>query len=382
MNNIELKRRIRQNHDKPGDQQDVLELPVMKGKVLGVDVYRGFARLCDLSTISAADIFDQKTNPLGTQRDLSPKHAKDAYSYVKNREFAFWPEVFLCIRNSDVFIFEKSKSSEIFGVLKIFTKIIINSKKISISRVDGNHRLHYAGGNHSGFPPITKEVSFCIAYNLKQEEEILLFRDINDNQRRMNTSHLDNIESRLTPKEIQKIQDPTLYIAKKLGEDQNSSLFDKIYEGGKKPGYFSIPLRSLKTGIQYMLSQPSKLTELPNIDVQYAVIRNYFSAVKQWIPQAWVDPNKYLILRGAGLWAICFIGATVIDKTLSSGKYEPSDMLKVLKSGASWNWSRTGDFAGYSGRGGATKIRDQVVSEFKDDTGVSIKDLAEKILKS
>jgi DGQHR domain-containing protein len=382
MKKLPLKRRAHQNKNISIDQQDPLELPVMKGKVLGVDVYRGFAKLCDLSNISAADVFDQKTNPLGTQRDLSPKHARDAYSYVKNREFAFWPEVFLSIRNSDVFLFEKSNDTETCGTLKIFTKIVSKSKNISISRVDGNHRLHYAGGNHSGFPPITKEVSFCLAYNLKLEEEIALFRDINDNQRRMNTSHLDNIESRLTPKEIQKIQDPTLFIAKKLGEDHNSSLFDKIYEGGKKAGYFSIPLRSLKTGIQYMLSQPSKLTELPSVDVQYAVIRNYFAAVKQWIPQAWHDPNKYLVLRGAGLWAICFIGATVIDKTLSSGKFEPSDMLKVLKSGASWNWSRTGDFAGYSGRGGATKIRDQVVSEFKDDTGVSIKDLAEKILKS
>ena len=55
-------------------------------------------------------------------------------------------------------------------------------------------------------------------------------------------------------------------------------------------------------------------------------------------------------------------------------------MLYVLKSGADWDWSRNGDFVGYSGRGGAVKIRDLVVSEFKDDTGVSIKDLANKIL--
>ena len=79
-----------------------------------------------------------------------------------------------------------------------------------------------------------------------------------------------------------KRRDPSLYIAKKLGKDTDSPLFDKIFEGGKKPGYFAIPLRSLKTGIQYMLSQPSKLTELPDVDVQYAVIRNYFKAVKDW----------------------------------------------------------------------------------------------------
>ena len=360
----------------------VLEVLVLKGKVLGVDVYRGNARLCDLANISEADVFDQKLNPLGTQRDLSPKHAKEAYSYIKDRDLAFWPEVFLCVRNKGVLSFRASKTTPQTGVLKIDVKKINQSNKISISRVDGNHRLHFAGGQIAGFPSITRSVSFCIAYNLKLEEEITLFRDINNNQRRMNTSHLDNIEARLTPVELQKRRDPALYMAKKLGEDTRSSFYEKIYEGGKKPGYFAIPLRSLKTGIEYMMSQPSKLTELKDPDAQYTVIRNYFSAVKSWQPEAWNEPNQYLVLRGAGLWAICFIGATVIDRTLSSGKYSKSEMFKILKSGAKWDWSKNGVFSGYSGRGGAVKIRDMVVSEFTGESGFSIKSLAEKILQS
>jgi len=355
----------------------------LKGHVLGADVYRGYGRLCDLSNISKADIFDQKTNPLGTQRDLSPKHAKEAYEYVRNNELAFWPEVFLCVRNNDVIEFSStSTNNKKAGVLSVDFEMIQNSKEICISRVDGNHRLHYAGGNLTGFPPIEKQVSFCISVGLTRDQEIILFRDINNNQKRMNTSHLDNIESRLTPEEKQKRTDPSLYISKKLGKDKDSPLFDKIFEGGKKPGYFAIPLRSLKTGIQYMLSQPSKLTELPSVDVQYAVIKNYFSAVKAWQPDAWKDPKDYLVLRGAGLWAVCFIGATVIDKTLAAGKYTPSDMLNVLTSGLNWDWSNSGPFAGYSGRGGATKIRDEIVREFTDESGVSIKNLAEKILSS
>jgi len=363
------------------EHSDFLELLVFKGRVLGVDVYRGYARLCDLANISEADVFDQKTNPLGTQRDLSPKHAKDAYVYVREQELAFWPEVFLCVREPSVISFIELETHPNLGNLRIDLKAIENNNKISISRVDGNHRLYYAGGNFSRFPKITKEVSFCLAYNLQHEQEIILFRDINNNQRRMNTSHLDNIEARLTPIEIQKGLNPSLFISKKLGKDPESPFYEKIYEGGKKPGYFAIPLRSLKTGIQYMLSQPSKLTELPNVDVQYAVIRNYFNAVRNWQPDAWKEPNQYLVLRGAGLWAICFIGATVIDKTLSQGKYSSSDMLKILKSGSSWNWANSGDFSGYSGRGGAVRIRDLVVRDFADDSGISIKALAEIILK-
>ncbi len=120
-----------------------------------------------------------------------------------------------------------------------------------------------------------------------------------------------------------------------------------------------------------MFSQPSKLTELPDLEVQYLVIRNYLDAVKKWQPDGWSEPNRYLILRGVGLWAICFIGASVIDKALSSGKFNTKEMLSILKSGKNWDWSRNGDFTGYSGRGGAVKIRDLVVREFGDSLVVS-----------
>jgi hypothetical protein len=43
--------------------------------------------------------------------------------------------------------------------------------------------------------------------------------------------------------------------------------------------------------------------------------------------------------------------------------------------------NKSGYFAGYSGRGGAVKIRDSVVREFADDSGISMKALAEMILK-
>jgi DGQHR domain-containing protein len=380
MSAVAEKKLVRRHPEDTSGSPNKLRLLVIEGQVLGVRVYRGFGRLCDLANMSEADVFDQKENPLGTQRDLSPKHAKDAYSYVKNRDFAFWPEVFLCARNRNVISFREQAGSKGIGILTIDMETITQSDAIAISRVDGNHRLHFAGGTHSGFPSIAKEVSFCIAYDLTLQEEITLFRDINDNQRRMNTSHLDNIAARLTPEEIRKREDPPLYIAKKLGEDQQSPFFDKVYEGGRKPGYFMIPLRSLKSGIRYMLSQPTKLSALPDPDAQYRVIRNYFSAVKQWEPKSWNEPTKYLLLRGAGLWAICFIGATVVDRTLGSGKFGVSDMLAVLQSGDRWDWSKNGDFAGYSGRGGATRIRDRVVGEFPDESGISIKNLAKKIL--
>ena len=197
-----------------------IRLPVIKGKVLGVNVLRGYASLADLARVSRADIYDQKLNPTGTQRDLSPKHSRDAYQYVATHDFAFWPEVFLCVRDQSVIEISSLSKDKSFCELKIYLDSIETRKGISISRVDGNHRLHFADGRSEGFPPLDKTVSFCLAYDLSLEQEIRLFRDINNNQRRMNTSHLDKIETRLTEEERLKASNPGLYIAQRLGEDE------------------------------------------------------------------------------------------------------------------------------------------------------------------
>lgn len=268
-------------------EAEKLVLPAIRGKVLGVLVYRGYARLCDLAKISRADIYDQSKNPQGTQRDLSPAHARAAYEYVKTKDLAFWPEVFLCSRKKDVLIYTPlGYEMPDVGLLTINMSIATNPKQISISRIDGNHRLYYADGADLNYTPIEKTVSFCLAHELTREEEIQLFKDINDNQKAMNTSHLDNIEVRLTPEDQLKRRLPELYIAQKLGRDANSPLHARIFEGGKKALGIDIPLRALRTGIEYMLSRSTQLPRLEDAEAQYRVIRNYFSAVKKWQPQA------------------------------------------------------------------------------------------------
>lgn len=361
-------------------EDKTIDLDVIEGVVLGVRVLRGYAKLCDLARMSRPDIYDQKTNVTGTQRDLSPKHAREAYEYVKNHDLAYWPEVFLCVRESSVIKFSKPNQKKDVGVLTIEIEKAEKAKDICISRVDGNHRLHYADGKAEGFDPLEKKVSFCLAPDLMLEQEIALFRDINDNQMRMNTSHLDNIEIRLTPEERLKSLEPELYIANKFSKDSESPLFGIVYEGGKKPAGLSVPLRSLVSGLRYMLVRPTKLNALNDPDAQYKVIKNYFLAFKKWEPEAWEDYKNHIPLRGAGLWAVCFLGAEVIDRALAKGKFKPDDMLQILKTGRSWDWSNKGDFQGYSGRGGAVKISEIIVGELQDESGVSVKSLFKKIM--
>lgn len=320
-------------------KKDLLVIPVIKGVVLGVNVYRGYANIVDLSAISKADVYDQVENPLGTQRDLVEKHARDAYNYVKERDFAFWPEVFLCERVKNAFKFIPLDKDSVFGELHIDLDAVAKENFITISRVDGNHRLNYASGKDPKYPPIQKTVSFCMAYDLTLEQEISLFKDINDNQRKMNTNHLAKIQVRLTSEEKLKTKDPVLYIAHKLGEDVKSPLYNRINYGSKKSKQLDIQLGAIRTGIEYMLSRTKEL-QLLDVDGQYKEIRNYFSAIKKWKPVAWSNSKDYIMMRGAGLWAICFIGAYVIDRVLLNEKFSTDDMLGILNSSKKkWTWS-------------------------------------------
>jgi len=356
--------------------------PVIKGKVLGVNVYRGYMKLSELAYLSKADVYDVKNNPNGTQRDLSPKHAKEAYEYIKNSEFGFWPEVFLCVRDNSIITFN-SISDEFpeIGTLKFEVEKIINSKSVLLSRVDGNHRLHHGNNDKKGYSKIEKEISFCIAFGLTRKEEIKLFKDINKNQKAMNTSHLDGIDVRLSPEDELKRRDPELYIGKTLGTDKSSPFYERIYDGGKKPIGVDVPLRAIKTGLKYMFSKSTQLPRLDNTDAQYIVIKNYFNAVKKWIPKAWEKPKEYLALRGVGLWSICYLGSQVIDRGLINSKFDTQTFLDILNSGKEWDWSNKGDFKGYAGAQGAQEISNKIARHLKDNNQITTKDLLAKIMK-
>lgn len=365
--------------DLPARKISKLEIPVVISEVMGVRVARGFAPICDLADISKPDIYDAKHNPTGTQRDLSPKHARDAYQYVKSAGMGFFPEIFLSLRDPSVADLKVTNAARGYGMLEISASSVRRSDDIKISRLDGNHRLHLADGHEEGYPRLDTPVSFCLALGLTLDEEIKLFRDINNNQRRMNTSHLDNISLRLTTEQVLARRDPSLYIASRLRDDVDSPLRGAIYDGGRSDVSKFIPLRTLKTGLEYMLSRPTRLTSLDDPKIQTAVIKNYFCAVKDWQPEAWANPKDYLMLRGAGLWGICFLGASVIDRALGKGKYKPKDMLQILRSGREWDWHRSGDFQGYSGRSGALQISNLITGELEDGSGSSLKSLIAEI---
>src|SRR5271157_3856917 len=309
--------------------------PVIKGTCLGHQAYRGFAPINALARISRADIFDQDKNPSGTQRNLSLQHARKAYKYVTEKKQAFYPEMILNVRDRSYVRFRPAsdEANGGFGTLE-FVKDPERDDPIVVSRLDGNHRLWFANGDEKALEPVSRPVSFCVLVLDDRNAELELFRDINDNQMGMNTSHLQNITARLLGEKALKVQNPALYIVQRLQKDRASPLCDLIHEGGKvRKGatLAGLTIANLTNAVRDMLSRSAKLAQFPDADAQYKVIKNYWLAVKKWLPDAWKRPRDYMIFKGVGLYAISYVGIEVIDRSLLKGKYSSDEMLEYLK---------------------------------------------------
>jgi DGQHR domain-containing protein len=337
----------------------------------------------DLSQISRADIFDQDTNPSGTQRNLSVQHARKAYQYVTEKKRAFYPEMVLNVRDPSYVKFQSSVDQDglKFGVLQ-FVKDPRQTDKIVVSRLDGNHRLWFADGHEKGMEPVTRPVSFCMLLLKDLNAELELFRDINDNQMGMNTSHLQNITARLLGEKALKVQNPALYIVQRLQKDKSSPLYDMIHEGGKirkRPTLAGLTIANLTNAIHDMLSRSAKLAQFPDADAQFQVIKNYWIAVKKWLPEAWKRPRDFMIFKGVGLYAISYVGIEVIDRSLLKGKFGSKDMLTYLKQLPTEELA-TKETLAYAGRGGGRKLANDLIAELEDEGEMSLAKLQKLIL--
>lgn len=372
------------SRSKQSSNKSLSRFAVIVGDCLGHEAYRGFAPLSELSKISKADIFDQNKNPFGTQRNLSPQHARKAYEYVTTREKAFYPEIVLNIRDPSYVTFIKNGEGNEgrFGTLE-FLKDPLESNNIVVSRLDGNHRLWFVDGHDSSMGAVDKDVSFCflITNDLKQELEV--FRDINDNQMGMNTSHLHNIAARLLGEKVLKVTNPPLYIVKRLQSDQNSPLYQRIHEGGrvsKGVTLTGLTIANLTSSIKDMLTRSAKLSQFADADAQYKVIKNFWRAVKKWLPNAWKDPSQYIIFKGVGLYAISYVGIEVIDRCLLKGKYQVNDLMSYLNRIPSTALLRSKEILAYAGRGGGRKLANDLLEDLEEEGEISLSKLQKMIL--
>lgn len=367
----------------------VVEVEAHESENLDTTCYRGYAPLAHLALFSQADVFDQVSNPDGLQRDLSPKHASEAYEYahrpeIVNQPRAF-PEVVLNVRDKKSVEIERIDGAPLVRLKFDLEKM--RDGKVHVSRVDGNHRLFYAAGDERR-DPLLPSAPFQIHVGLTREQERALFVDINSNQKGMNTSHLATMQTKLTPEE-QEIKDHLdRWIANRLSNDPQSPWHGMVHLGGSKKGSRAQGLNrtlnfaSIQNGVKKMLTKSQYIHDLTDPTAQYVLVRNYWEAVKQVFFEEWANPKEYLLLKNIGVWSLSFLGGTIIDRCVPRGRVGVEDMAFYLRQAQNrFSWQKDepageGVVTGMTGNKAAMIIAGEMAAELSDDTGENvIKDL-------
>jgi DGQHR domain-containing protein len=340
---------------------NTITLLALESKNLDTVCYRGSAPIAELTRMSSADIFDQDLNAEGLQRDLSKKHAAEAYEYAgRDADPKFpraWPEVMLNVRDRKVINVESFPAK-----LGTLTSITIDldkidaAKTVKISRVDGNHRLFFGAGDGKEREPLDAVVPFQLHIGLTRDQEAAVFGTTNSEQKGLNTSHLHVIDTRITPDDIELERHPERVFARNLSTDVASPWNDLVHMGGSKAGakekhvYRPVNFVALEQGLRRTLKTSAYLKEL-GTDVQYGLLRNYWQAMKEVYSEAFADPREYLILKNLGVATFSQLAGMVIDRCLVEGAVECEDMVKFIEATkGTVDWHReSADVAGMSG---------------------------------
>lgn len=332
---------------------------------LDTTCYRGSAPLADLARISAADVFDQVDNPEGLQRDLSKKHAAEAYAYAarepNEHTLRAFPEVMLNVRDKAVVTVEPIDTKTPLRLVKLTFDLakIERAKTVKVSRIDGNHRLYYAAGDGAERPPLTIAGPFSLTLGLTTEQEAGLFLDVNAEQKGLNTSHLAVLRSRLTPDDIEMQFHPERVFGRTLAEDAASPFHGLVHLGGSKAGTKAkgevrpINFIALASGVKRTLAKSQYLPDLTTPDAKYNMIRTYWQAVQRTWPDAFANPKDFYVTKNIGVQALSILGATVIDRAMAAGHVTVDDLAELLEPTAGvYDWHRDAEAGGVTGMSG------------------------------
>jgi DGQHR domain-containing protein len=391
------------------------------GGNLNLVAVRGFARLDLLAAISRPDVFDQVRNPLGTQRELQKSHASQAIKYATEAmgvgaetDPRAFPEVILNARDRAVVsIFDREDSAELdvmsagsdaeFEPRAVSLRIDLQQlaaeqeeESPAISRVDGNHRLSQAVAEvddpHDSFPV----VPFAMFVGLTDDQERALFRDINGNQKPMQTAHLDSIRIRLEATSGRLLQDESgraLWFAQQLAQP-GRAFEGLVFFGGSARGARAesgkvppVKINTLKSAIQTTLRDASRLelefrlnnrldedgmihiVDQDDADQVLELLDTYWKAVRDAFSDAWQDRRGHILLQSIGITAFSRLAADVIEeRVFDKQAVEQEDFDVVMQAIASKVSLRREEFPGIAGLAGAKVVYQKLLAARTPDT--------------
>jgi hypothetical protein len=393
------------------------------GKNLNTWSLRGFANAKVLAAISSPDFYDKFANEDGIQRQADMKHAARALEYATEsmtidpsaRPYAF-PEVILNVREVDVLeVTDAFDSSVILSFNSLegiegadrAVRITINEDliqklaedgKISISRVDGNHRLsatQMAAKDDSirAFPV----VPFSLLVGLNEKLEKFLFRDMNGTAKKMSAAQIDAFVAELFPDYVL-LADPKLrlsWFTHKLS-GPGMALEGIVNPGGDVKGAKEkfgkagpLKANSVSTALGVTFKEMDNLfaqvfpksapgtkqdelsTELAsemlaNAEKLLGLLNQFWLAVKAAYPEAWNDRKNYFIFHNIGVTGLSILAGKLIEdlveaKNLSQATF--NQLLSVISKEVTFANEEKPE--GIAGAGGGRIIGDVLLNAYR-----------------
>jgi hypothetical protein len=155
--------------------------------------------------------------------------------------------------------------------------------------------------------------------------------------------------------------------------------FIKVEECPKGATLAGLTIANLTSGVRDTLGRSTKLGQFPDADAQYEVVKNFWIAVKKWLPKACNSPRDYSIFKEWVCMRFPTLGIEVIDRSLLKGEFLSDDMLEYLKQMPPESLAKGGT-AAYAGRGGGRKLANDMIANLEEEGQVSLSKLQKLII--
>ena len=318
------------------------------GKCGSRNVFLGLAPASLLHRISIADVLDEASTS-GYQRRFNRRHSLDFRKYIQGEGATTIPLTFNLRPRTD-------GAWEITTGTNRSAKLRLDlSKSNLLYQVDCQHRLGFLHDEEIEF-------AFMTFIGLNQKEEMEVFSTINAKAMGLSTSLLDYHVIQLA-KDLE-TERPELFIALRLNEDDLSPWYQQLDLGGNATSGLKrrASLRTLQKAVKRFLGQ-SDCLETKVVHEAYEIVRSFWVAVAEVLPDQWANPRKHFLTKGIGVYAL---------STMLSDLYRESQQCSDIKKWDDYfvgklsdfvedlDWSTTGPLRGLGGETGARAATDML----------------------
>lgn len=317
-----------------------VQIPVIRGRCGDREVVLGTAPAPFLAFHSFADLYDEDRS-VGYQRPFNEPHSRDFRRYIQRRGATTIP-LTLNLRST-------TSGASIQTVARGRYVLRIDKAGSHLSQVDCQHRLGHLAD-------VEVELAFMCFVGLSPEEEREVFTTINSKAKGLNTSLIDYNSSQLM-RDLCK-EDPCLFIAMCLADDEDSPWRGRISKGGTTSvGLKRVAsLRLMKLAVRRFFRSKAELAQCDPREVAQ-ILKSFWRAVAETYEDAWSAPRTHLITKGVGVYGLTTLAGDLVREAKAMNR-EPTQAYFGNVLGDfyfDFDWSSDGKLDALGGTKGAAR---------------------------